>query len=117
MVKDRRHNADDVAHEPIEVDNLTKPVVAAIGKKKRAPSVGSKSLETTRRFFCRQCSFIVMSVLAFLTAVTYLCAESKGAIQIFDTFLNITSRLLNSELRRIELLESSLDENNASHVD
>ena len=96
------------AYDRVEVENLTKPVAAIIGKA-RAPSERSKSFETTRRFFCRQCSIVMVGVLAFLTAVTYLCSESKGAIELFDRFLNVTYVLISKEIQRIAFLESDIN--------
>ena len=115
----QRHERDErnEPHEQVEVENLTRPVAEAIAaataaaasgeRKKRTLSERSSPLDNTRRFLCRQCTLVLVGVLAFMTALTYLVKESEGGLHLFNQFLNATSKLLTAQLTTYSHLELS----------
>ena len=113
----RQRRERDEPHEQVEVENLTRPVAEAIAaasataasgeKKKRTPSERSSPLDNTRRFVCRQCTVVLVGVLAFMTALTHLVKESEGGLHLFNQFLNATSKLLTAQLTTYSHFELS----------
>jgi len=81
-----------------EKEDTTIELSPETGDKIRNLSGRSKVLESTRRFFFRQCTLVTIAALTFLTSAFYLMGESKGALLLIDEVLNITVQLLKNQL-------------------